>query len=64
VNTISPGTIPTPGYDQLGFSPAQMDAFLKAQIDATPLGRVGTPDEIASAVLFLGLSRAMCATRA
>lgn len=24
VNAISPGTIPTPGYDQLGFSPAQM----------------------------------------
>jgi NAD(P)-dependent dehydrogenase (short-subunit alcohol dehydrogenase family) len=27
VNAISPPTIPTPGYDQLGFSPAQMDAF-------------------------------------
>ena len=52
VNAISPGTVPTPGYDQLGLSPAQMDAFLKAQSDTTPLGRVGTPDEIASAVLF------------
>lgn len=53
VNAISPGVIPTPGYDHLGLSPAQMDAFLKSQSEATPLGRVGTPDEIARAVLFL-----------
>jgi NAD(P)-dependent dehydrogenase (short-subunit alcohol dehydrogenase family) len=52
MNAISPATVPTPGYDQLGLSPAQMDAFLKAKSD-TPLGRVGTPDEIASVVLFL-----------
>jgi NAD(P)-dependent dehydrogenase (short-subunit alcohol dehydrogenase family) len=53
VNAVSPGTIPTPGYDKLGLSPGQMKAFLAAQSAAIPLGRVGSVEEIAKAVLFL-----------
>jgi NAD(P)-dependent dehydrogenase (short-subunit alcohol dehydrogenase family) len=53
VNVVSPGTIPTPGYDSLGLTIEQMAAFLDAQSTATPLGRVGKPEEIAKAVLFL-----------
>jgi NAD(P)-dependent dehydrogenase (short-subunit alcohol dehydrogenase family) len=53
VNVVSPGTIPTPGYDSLGLSKEQMAGFLDAQSTATPLGRVGRPEEIAKAVLFL-----------
>jgi NAD(P)-dependent dehydrogenase (short-subunit alcohol dehydrogenase family) len=54
VNVVSPGTVITPGYrNELGLSDAQI-ADLEAQAAAaTPLGRAGTPDEIANAVLFL-----------
>lgn len=54
VNVVSPGTVITPGYkNELGLSDEQI-AELEAQAAAAaPLGRAGTPDEIASAVLFL-----------
>ena len=53
VNAVSPGTVPTPGYGNLGLNQEQMETFIAQQSDAIPLGRVGTPDEIAKAVLFL-----------
>ncbi len=53
VNTISPGVVPTAGYDQLGLSDEQLQAFIDSQVVTIPLGRVGTPDEIAKAVVFL-----------
>jgi NAD(P)-dependent dehydrogenase (short-subunit alcohol dehydrogenase family) len=54
VNVVSPGTVVTPGYkSELGLSDAQIEQF-KTQAAATaPLGRTGTPEEIAKAVLFL-----------
>lgn len=54
VNVVSPGTVITPGYkSELGLTDEQI-AQMKAQAAATtPLGRVGTPDEIAKAVVFL-----------
>jgi NAD(P)-dependent dehydrogenase (short-subunit alcohol dehydrogenase family) len=53
VNVISPGVVPTPGYDHLGLSGEQLQDFVKSQAVTIPLGRVGTPDEIAKAVVFL-----------
>jgi NAD(P)-dependent dehydrogenase (short-subunit alcohol dehydrogenase family) len=54
VNAVSPGTIVTPGYkNELGLSEAQITAFEAQAAAATPLGRIGTPDEIAKAVVFL-----------
>ena len=53
VNVISPGTIPTPAYNHLGLSPEAMQSFIASQSAANPLGRVGTPAEVARAVLFL-----------
>jgi NAD(P)-dependent dehydrogenase (short-subunit alcohol dehydrogenase family) len=53
VNTISPGVTPTPGYDQFGFSEEQAKEFVESQAKNIPLGRVGTPDEIAKAIVFL-----------
>ena len=54
VNAISPGIVPTPGYNtSLGMSSQQVDQFVEGSLSAIPMGRAGTPDEIAKAVLFL-----------
>jgi NAD(P)-dependent dehydrogenase (short-subunit alcohol dehydrogenase family) len=53
VNAISPGVVPTPGYDGLGLTAEQVQGFIEVQVQNIPLGRVGTPDEIAKAVVFL-----------
>ncbi len=46
VNAVAPGAIETPG--------AQMDEETKKQtVSAIPLGRIGQPEDIANAVLFL-----------
>jgi NAD(P)-dependent dehydrogenase (short-subunit alcohol dehydrogenase family) len=53
VNAISPGSIDTPGLSDL-LSSAKAGEERKKMISAqTPLGRFGTPDEIAKAVIFL-----------
>ncbi|MDB6035722.1 MAG: NAD(P)-dependent dehydrogenase, short-chain alcohol dehydrogenase family [Verrucomicrobiales bacterium] len=54
VNVISPGTVVTPGYrTELGLNDEQLEQFKLQAASTTPLGRTGTPDEIAKAVLFL-----------
>jgi NAD(P)-dependent dehydrogenase (short-subunit alcohol dehydrogenase family) len=53
VNAISPGLVPTPGYDLLGLTKDQVQGFVDVQLTNIPLGRVGTTDEIAKAVVFL-----------
>lgn len=53
VNAVSPGVVPTPGYDLLGLTPEQVEGFIDSQASTIPLGRVGTVDEIAKAVVFL-----------
>src|SRR5579862_4171733 len=54
VNAISPGIVPTPGYNtSLGMTQEQVDQFVQSSIDKIPLGRPGSVDEIAKAVLFL-----------
>jgi len=53
VNTISPGVTETPGLNEVFGGGEQAEAtkdFVATQI---PLGRVGQPEEIARAVLFL-----------
>jgi NAD(P)-dependent dehydrogenase (short-subunit alcohol dehydrogenase family) len=54
VNVVSPGTVVTPAYkSELGMNDEQIKAFEAQAAATTPLGRTGTPDEIAKAVLFL-----------
>ena len=54
VNAMSPGIIPTQGYNtSLGMTQEQVDQFVQSSIGNIPLGRPGTPDETAKAVLFL-----------
>ena len=53
VNVVSPGPVTTPLYGKLGMDSATLEATA-AQIQAQiPLGRFGTPQEIASTVLHL-----------
>lgn len=53
VNVVSPGPIDTPGVDGLA-QDAEQAKQLKAGLAAqVPLGRMGHPDEIAKAVVFL-----------
>jgi NAD(P)-dependent dehydrogenase (short-subunit alcohol dehydrogenase family) len=53
VNTISPGPIDTPGIDSLGKTPEEVKQFKSAMIATVPMGRLGVPDEIAKATVFL-----------
>lgn len=54
VNVVSPGTVVTPGYkSELGLNDEQIEGFKAQAAATTPLGRTGTPDEIAKAVVFL-----------
>ena len=53
VNAISPGTIDTPGLNDLLASGTAGQERVKMISSAIPLGRFGTPDEIAKAVVFL-----------
>lgn len=54
VNAVSPGIVPTPGYhNSLGMTQESLDQVVAEASRTVPLGRVGTPDEVAKAVLFL-----------
>jgi NAD(P)-dependent dehydrogenase (short-subunit alcohol dehydrogenase family) len=53
VNAISPGSIDTPGLGDLLASSETGEERKKMIEKFTPLGRLGTPDEIAKAVVFL-----------
>jgi NAD(P)-dependent dehydrogenase (short-subunit alcohol dehydrogenase family) len=53
VNAVSPGTVDTPGLSDLLASSEVGEERLKMIANSVPLGRFGTPDEIAKAVVFL-----------
>jgi NAD(P)-dependent dehydrogenase (short-subunit alcohol dehydrogenase family) len=53
VNAVSPGPIDTPGLNDLLASAGAGEERLKMLSNNVPLGRLGTPDEIAKAVVFL-----------
>ena len=53
VNAVSPGYIDTPGLNGLLAASGAAEQRRKTISNAVPLGRFGTPDEIAKAVVFL-----------
>ncbi len=53
VNAVSPGPIETPGLKDLVASTGAGEERLKMISNNVPLGRLGKPDEIAKAVVFL-----------
>ncbi|MDX8498013.1 glucose 1-dehydrogenase [Mesorhizobium sp. VK4C] len=53
VNVLSPGPVDTEILAKLGIPGEQRGVFEKAMADAIPLGRMGLPEELAQAALFL-----------
>lgn len=53
VNVVSPGPIDTPGLSGLASTEEQKQALYAQLASTVPLGRVGTPEEIAKAAVFL-----------
>jgi NAD(P)-dependent dehydrogenase (short-subunit alcohol dehydrogenase family) len=53
VNAISPGPIETSILHKAGLTQERVDELKARSVAAVPLGRMGTPDEIANAVVFL-----------
>ncbi|MFJ4846610.1 MULTISPECIES: glucose 1-dehydrogenase [unclassified Streptomyces] len=62
VNAVSPGPVETPGLGGLAPDPNEKDAFQSALAQGVPLGRLGRPEEVAEAVLFLASDRSSFTT--
>jgi NAD(P)-dependent dehydrogenase (short-subunit alcohol dehydrogenase family) len=63
VNAVAPGTIRTDRVRKLADEPGGPD-YLEAIKQMHPMGRLGEPDEVASAILFLASSEASFITGA
>ncbi len=53
VNGISPGPTATPALGKLGLSDEEQKTLRDEILSLVPLGRMGTPLEIAKAIVFL-----------
>ena len=58
VNAVSPGPISTPLYGKLGLAEADLKTVSASILGKVPVGRFGTPAEIAKAVVFLASDEA------
>ncbi|MEO8777144.1 MAG: SDR family oxidoreductase [Rhodanobacter sp.] len=56
VNVVSPGPVSTPIYRKFGMDEATLDATAAQILTNIPLGRFGTPEEIAATVLHMSSS--------
>jgi NAD(P)-dependent dehydrogenase (short-subunit alcohol dehydrogenase family) len=53
VNVISPGYTETPIFNKAGLTRERVDELKVSFAAAVPMGRMGTPDEVAKAAVFL-----------
>jgi NAD(P)-dependent dehydrogenase (short-subunit alcohol dehydrogenase family) len=53
VNAVSPGPIDTPGVRGLAQNPDELQQITAGLVASVPMGRMGSPEEIAKAVVFL-----------
>ena len=53
VNILTPGPVDTNVFDQVTSSKEEAEAFKASMAQATPIKRLGTPKEIATAALYL-----------
>jgi len=53
VNVISPGYTETPIFNKAGLTQERVDELKVSFAAAVPMGRMGTPDEVAKAAVFL-----------
>lgn len=63
-NSVAPGPIPTPGMDRLGLPADQLEAAKEGFTSMVPLGRMGTAEDVADAIVFLASSAARYVTGA
>ncbi|HWT93113.1 MAG TPA: SDR family oxidoreductase [Solirubrobacteraceae bacterium] len=55
VNTVAPGFIDTPSFGVASVTDGERAVLRAAGTALTPMGRLGTPDEVARAAIFLAL---------
>ena len=53
VNALSPGPIDTPIWPSLGRTAGELEELKNRLLGSVPLGRFGTPNDIAKAAVFL-----------
>ena len=64
VNAVAPGVVWSTYYEKMLKTVPDPDAFKQKLADRAPMARMGTPEEIASAILWLASDEASFATGA
>ena len=64
VNSVAPGPIDTPIYEKFGLSPDDTEKTRRDEANLTAMKRIGRPEEIGRAVLFLASDAASYVTGA